>query len=445
MAAKKISQSWNSSTSFILTTTGAVVGLGNIWKFPYEAGQHGGGSFVLLYILFLFVLGVPMLIGEMLLGKHTKKNPVDALVDIATARGHSRRWSLLGWLGAITLLVIFSFYSIVASWALYHLFQLIAHGQDALIHSANAQQQLLNDPFTLMAVTALIMLMSAFIVGRGLHKGLERACTILMPLLLILLLMFCLDNINTPGFSQTVQFMFHFDPSTLTSGIYLAALGHALFTLALGAGCMLTYGCYITDKIHLPYAATTISLLNVICALLSGFALFPIIFNAGMHVSGGATLMFDILPKAILTYSHAPWLGGIFYLLLLSAAITSTVSLIEPWVVMSQARFKASRFSISLAVSSVSFILAIPAIFSFTTGSTLQFQGGPFFNILSSTATEYLLPIGAFGFTICAGWLLPEKAWTSISDNTYLIKVIRWICRTIAPLAILVSLFGKAL
>ena len=218
---------WSNTFSFIVTTTGAVVGLGNLWKFPYEPGQQGGAAFVLLYMAFLFLLGIPMLIGEMLIGKTTHLNPVDALKQIANKQKSNLPWHILGWFGAATLLLVLSFYSIVAGWICYHTANIIIEGKQALLLSSTRQVSLFQQPGTMLACTASFLLINGLIVGKGLHKGLERLSLFLMPLLLIGLLALSLTQIQTQGFLDTYQFMFNIRWEAVTARTCLAALGHA--------------------------------------------------------------------------------------------------------------------------------------------------------------------------------------------------------------------------
>lgn len=385
-----------------------------------------------------------MLIGEMLIGKTTQLNPVDALRTLAKKQQSSTAWQYLGWFGAITLLLILSFYSIVAGWICSHTLDVIISGKDALIQSSSKQNTLFEQPIRMMLCTLTFLLFTGLMVGKGLHKGLERLSLFLMPLLLFGLLILSLSHVYTKGFVDTFQFMFAIKWHAISAQTCLAALGHAFFTLAIGAGAMLTYGSYLSNKTHLPSAATIIALLNLLCALLSGFAFFPILFNAGMSVSSGTTLMFDALPRAIMHWPHAALVGALFYFLLLAAAVTSSVSLVEPWVALLEKRTKKRRIFIALGTCLVGFIIGIPPTLSLTY-PTLGYNQISLFDNIIAMVSQILLPVGALMFTIFAGWLVPKNDWTQLTKSSWTSAYLYQCCRYIAPLAICVSLVGVIL
>ena len=432
MKNQMTSQYWTNTLSFILTTTGAIVGLGNLWKFPYEAGLYGGSTFVIFYMLFLFLIGIPMLIGEMLIGKITHRNPVDALKAIATRAGSSQLWGYLGWFGGIILVGILAFYSIVAGWICFHTFKATYSAffevpSNSLLHAGAYE------PINAFMSTGFFLLITGLVVGMGLHRGLERCSLVLMPLLLIGLSTLCISHIHTSGFTATVQFMFQINIAQISFTALLAALSHALFTLALGAGCMLTYGCYISSNIHLPRAALIIATLNLVCALLSGFAFFPILFNANIPLTPGPSLMFEALPQAIAHWPYASMASITFYLLLFAAALTSSVSLVEPWVLLLQARLPIPRIYCSLGVCAIGMVLAIPAIYSMV-----------FFEQLIDIITRWMLPIGSLLFTVFAGWIVDKKHW-QLTGSYWLNSGIRTCCQLVAPIAICVTLLSSKL
>ena len=350
---KSIHGEWTSRWAFILAATGSAVGLGNIWKFPYIAGENGGGAFVLVYLLCIAIIGVPLMMAEILIGRRGRQNPMNTLKSIAEEEGKSKHWQWLGGMGVLTGFLILSYYSVIAGQAMAYIprafagvFEGVTADGAISIHKA-----LVNDPERLLAWHTIFMLMTVAIVIRGVQHGLEKSVRIIMPALFIIILILVGYGYNTGEyFHQSVDFLFATDFSKLTHTGVLTAMGHAFFTLSLGMGAIMVYGSYLPQKASIFKVSLTISVMDTGVALLAGLAIFPLVFANGLEPGQGPSLIFDTLPIA---FGHMPggeFFGGIFFVLLLFAAWSSGISLVEPivvWLVENKnmTRLRASVYS----------------------------------------------------------------------------------------------------
>ena len=288
---------WSSPWLFILAATGSAVGLGNIWRFPYITGENGGGAFVLLYLFFVFFMGLPILFSEILIGKRAQKNPINAMKFVAQESGAGEHWKFIGALGVIAGCLILSFYSVIAGWCLSYVSDYVT--ADSLVSSfeeANEKlNHLINSPFTLIIWHTLFMLVTVVIVARGLKKGFELATKALMPVLFATLLLLVVHAIIVGDFSRSISYLFQPDFSRLTSKTVLLAMGQAFFSLSIGMGAIMIYGSYLPVGISAGKCALSIALADTSVALLAGFAIFPIVFAYGLEPSQGPGLVFVTL------------------------------------------------------------------------------------------------------------------------------------------------------
>ena len=325
---------WTKRWTFILAATGSAVGLGNIWKFPYMAGENGGGAFVLLYLLFIFAIGIPVMLGEILLGRRGRASPINSMHKLADEARATPFWGGIGWLGALAGLFILSFYSVVAGWAVSYVY-LMASGTFAG-ESAEAISgefgNLVSDPSKLVDWHTLFMAMTVAVVANGIHKGLEMAVQLLMPLLFIMLLILLGYSMTQDTFSDSLVFMFKVDFSKLTEEAILSALGHSFFTLSLGMGAIMAYGAYMSRQQNLASTVVTIGILDTLVALVAGVVIFTIVFANGLEPGAGPSLMFQTLPIAFSQMPGGMILGTMFFILVTAAAWSSAISLAEPAV-----------------------------------------------------------------------------------------------------------------
>jgi len=325
---------WSSRMAFILAVTGSAVGLGNIWKFPYIAGQYGGGAFVLVYLLCVVAIGMPVMMSEILVGRRGRRNPVATMALLGQEESGSRKWRWLGVLGVLAGVLILSYYSVVAGWVLAYVAK---SASGAFTDATAASVAATYSDFTgnVAAVTAahtLFLGATIFVVARGVERGLEQAVRFMVPALLVLMLMLLGYAINSGHFAEGLQFMFSPDWSKLTWGGVLAALGQAFFTLSIGMGSVMAYGAYLSQETSITSTAGAVVAADTGIAILAGLVIFPLVFANGLDPAEGERLIFEILPLAFGQMAAGSIFATVFFVLLSFAAWTSALGLLEPAV-----------------------------------------------------------------------------------------------------------------
>lgn len=438
--SSKITDQWSSKFAFIIAATGAAVGLGNVWRFPYMTGTHGGSAFVLVYILCVIIIGLPIMIAELLIGRRARQNPVTALQNLALEAGASRHWGLLGWFGALALIMVLSFYSVVSGWSIAY----ITHSLSGDFHNLNPTQitglwnNFLSNPWRLLFYHTFFMCLTIGVIIKGVEKGLERATKILMPALYIILIGLVIYAAIIGDFSQGFHFLFDFDSSKITTTVVIAAMGHAFFTLALGAGAMLMYGAYVPRGVNLVQCVLIVSVLDVLVAFLSGLAIFPIVFADHLAPNSGPGLMFVSLP---ITFAHMKGgniVGGLFFLLLLFAAWTASINLAEPLVNITMKHLQWGRTRSALLIGFIAWFLGIGSLLSFNVWKHVQFfHEYSVFDVATNVPTDFILPLGGLGFAIFAGWIMKKSVTqTEVPKAAY--PLWRFLVRYIATAGIIV-------
>lgn len=436
---------WTSQLTFILALTGAAVGLGNIWKFPYMAGDNGGSAFVLIYLLAVLFIGLPVMVAEIVIGRRTQKNPVDALRQVAIEEGRTRHWSLLGWWGIAGLLLTLSFYSVVAGWSIFYLVQsLTGH----LANQSNMQiqhvwQHLMSSPGIMAGYHLLFMALTLIVVARGVEKGLEKANVYMMPILFVILIVLVVyAGIEVPAsFKQSWHFLFDFRFKDVTGGVIINAVGHAFFTLAVGVGAMEMYGSYLSKDTSIGRSVIITAILDVMVAFLAGMAIFPILFHNHLAPQEGPGLMFLSLPMAFSHMVGGYWIGTLFFALLLFAAWTSSINIAEPIVAMLYEKTRLSRGQVCWVVGLVTSLLGLVSVFSFNIWSSVRVFGHfDLFTAITDLSTNIFLPIGGIFYAIFAGWVMRKQhTYGELgfeSDAVYHLWL--WLSRVVAPAGILV-------
>ena len=405
------SQRWSSRWLFVLAAAGSAVGLGNIWKFPYIAGENGGGAFVLIYLVCIAAVGIPIMVSEVLLGRKGRSSPIHTMRKLAKASGRSQRWSVLGWMGVLAGFLILSYYAVIAGWAVNYVW---LSGSGAF-EGASAQavgqsfDDFLASPFELIAYQTAFMILTIWIVGRGVTQGLEAAIRWFMPLLFLLLIALLVYSFNSGGFDQGFAFMFDMKWDAVTADSWLIAMGQAFFTLSLGMGTMMAYGAYVPDDANLGTTVVTIAALDTLIAVAAGLAIFPIVFANGLEVAQGPGLTFVTLPLAFGQMPFGSIFGALFFLLLSFAAITSAISLTEPALSFLVEEYNAKRQRVAISLGVICWALGLGTVFSFNVWSDVTFVGGlTFFDSVDYFSQNILLPLGGMLITFFAIWLLPR-------------------------------------
>ncbi|WP_018715568.1 sodium-dependent transporter [Brachymonas chironomi] len=431
---------WSSRFGFILAATGSAVGLGNIWKFPYMTGVSGGSAFVLTYLLCIALIGVPILVMEWLIGRRAQKNPIQAMEHVALQEGRSRHWKWLGLVGILGAFLILSFYSVIGGWALDYLFRT----GSGTFQGMNGEQTgavfngFLGDAGSLLLWHTVFMGLTMAIVAMGVTGGLERASRIMMPGLVLVLLILVGYGVTTGAAGRAAEFLFTPNWSAINGQVVLAALGHAFFTLSLGMGIMTAYGAYLGQNVNLLGTARTVVLLDTTIALMAGMAIFPLVFSHHLEPSAGPGLIFVTLPIAFGNMTGGTVLGALFFILLSFAALTSSMSLLEPVVALLEEKTPLGRKSATLVAGSVIWLLGVASLLSFNHWSDIQIMGNNIFDFLDKLTSKFMLPLTGLGIIIFAGWFMNQdsiRRELGLEGPGY--TVWRIVSRFVAPLAVI--------
>jgi len=435
--------SWSGRLAFILAATGSAVGLGNIWKFPYITGENGGGAFVLVYLLCIAVIGVPIMMAEILIGRRGRHNPVNTMEQLAHQEGASGLWKLLGWMGIITGIMIFSYYSVIAGWALSYFVDAIqgAFSQITTDGAGKHFNGLLGSWGSLLFWHSLFSVITIFIVAGGVRGGLEKAVTILMPALLLMLVMMVGYAMRNGEFEKGLSFLFTPDFSKLTGEAILTAMGHAFFTLSLGMGAIMAYGAYLPKNVSIGGATITIALADTAVALLAGLAIFPIVFSNGLEASSGPGLIFTTLPIAFGQMPYSTLFGSIFFLLLVFAALSSAISLIEPAVARITEKSGVPRINATLFIGVFSWLLGVGSVLSFNLWSDNKLAGKTFFDWMDYLTSNIMLPLGGLFIALFAGWIMHKHSTQDeLRSKGVSYQLWLFLVRFVAPIAVLIVL-----
>jgi len=392
---------WGSQLGFILAAAGSAVGLGNIWRFPYVAGESGGGAFIAIYVICVAVLGLPIMLSEMALGRASQRNPVGAFKVLKPGTP----WFLVGGMGVICGFVILSFYAVVAGWTLGYFVESVRGS----LSGVGAEQisdhfeEFTKDPLRTTGYFVLMVALSLFIVARGVKGGIERWSIILMPALFVLLLLIVVRSLTLPGAGAGMEFIFQPDFSKLNPDVLLKAMGQAFFSMSLGMGAMLTYGSYLGRDRNMPRSALFIGGLDLLVALLGGMALFPALFAFGMDPQAGPGLVFKTLPVIFDQIPMGQFFMSAFFLLLVVAALTSTISLVEVVAAYFIDERGWSRRKSVMVMGIGTILLGIPSALSTGVLSTDRL-GFDFMSVAGHLSADYMLPIGALFLSLFTGF-----------------------------------------
>ncbi len=434
---------WSSRFTFILAVTGAAVGLGNIWKFPYIAGQNGGGAFVLVYLLCVFGIGLPIMMSEILIGRRGRRNPIATMQLLGEEESGSRAWGLVGVMGVMGGFLILSYYSVIAGWTMAYVVKALSGA------FAGASPEALSDQLDGLRGSVLqsgfwhtlFMGITVSLVALGVERGLERAVTFMVPALVVIMLILLGYSVTSGQFGAGLEFMFQPDFSRLTGDSILAAMGQAFFTLSVGMGSVMAYGAYLPQETSITRTSIAVVSADTAIAILAGMVIFPIILSNGLDpTQAGMGLIFKTLPLAFGTMTGGVVFGPLFFLLLGFAALTSAISLMEPAVAWVVERWHISRASAAITVGSVVYILGFATVLSFNVLSGFTFWQGTLFADIDYLTANIMLPLGGLFITVFAGWVMCRNSTADELDEhagpTY--RIWRFLAQYIAPAAVVV-------
>jgi NSS family neurotransmitter:Na+ symporter len=408
---------WSSGTTFILAAIGAAVGLGNIWKFPYVVGVSGGGAFVLVYVLCVVLIAIPILIGELLIGRLGSKSPPVAMASVAERSGRSRSWAIVGWMGMITGYLIATFYSVIAGWTLAYIFKAAAGFGGASPGEVATQFDLLLDsPATLTAWHTVFLCATLFIVARGLQGGIEKAVKFLMPSLFVMLLVMIGYATVEGDLGAGLSFLFSTDFSKIDGPVILSAIGQAFFSIGVAMGLMMAYGSYVPKTVSLTRASIIIAVADTLVAILAGLMIFPIVFANGLDPASGPGLIFRTLPTAFAGMPGGAIFGAVFFVLLAFAAVTSSISIIEPIVAYGRDKWGMSRVKGCTVFGILAWLIGMLSVFSFNVWSDVAplgafkvFEGKSFFDLIDYFTANLLMPLGGILIALFVGWRVKQE------------------------------------
>jgi len=441
------SESWSGRLTFILASIGAAVGLGNIWKFPYTLGSSGGSAFVLVYVIAILLVATPIMISEMIIGRHARASAPTALRKVAVESGTSRHWGLLGWMGLFALFLVLSFYSVVAGWTAAYLVK-SASGSIAGLSAAEVRAgfgEFTHDSGTVIFWHFLFTAVTIFIVSRGVKIGLERVVRVLMPALFITLVALVINSAFIGDFSTAVDFLFTADLSKLTPAVMLAAVGQAFFSVNVGIGAVLTYSSYLPQDVNIFRSSIIVALGDTLVALLAGLAIFPIVFANNLDPGEGPGLIFVTLSTAFAQMPAGSLIGAGFFLMLVFAALTSSISMLETMTARIIEVPGMTRTKAVLSIGTGTFLMGLITVFSFSSWENVYlldaiptFAGMTPFDLIDYIVTNILMPLGGLLYALFAGWWLSRE--TSIFEmgvgDGAMFKLWLLLVRIVAPLAV---------
>jgi NSS family neurotransmitter:Na+ symporter len=446
---------WTSRVAFILAATGSAVGLGNVWRFPYVTGENGGGVFVFIYIACVILIGIPIMMAEVMLGRRAQLNPIDTMRELAIQEKQSRQWAWVGRAGISAGFLILSYYSVIGGWILAYVFRIagnVFHGMEAA-EVEGVFSALINDPERLIAWHTIFMVVTVGIVARGVEHGLEKAVRYLMPALFGILVVLFIYALTTDAFLEGLKFMFVPDFSKFRGESILAAMGMAFFSLSIGMGAIMMYGSYLPKDASIARTTITVAIADTAVALMAGMVIFPVVFANQMEPAQGAGLVFTILPLAFDNLPMGGFIGTLFFVLLAFAAVTSAISLLEPsvaWLVENKnwAREKAAR-----VCGGIVWLLGLGTIFSFNLWAEykwtqkldlgkvqfLLWKDKSFFDVIDFMTANVMLPLGGLFIALFAAHLMKrESCEDELALEGHHFNLWYFLLRFIAPVAVII-------
>lgn len=437
---KSLHGHWSSRMAFILAVTGSAVGLGNIWKFPYVAGQNGGGAFVLVYLVCVVVIGLPVMMSEILIGRRGRRNPIATMALLGKEEGSSSKWSWIGIMGVAAGILILSYYSVIAGWTLAYIIK-SATGAfvGASAETVSSEFGSFVGQWRMIGLSHTIFMgLTIFVVARGVERGLEQAVRFMVPALLLLMLVLLGYSINSGYFGEGLAFMFTPDFDKLTWNSVLAALGQAFFTLSIGMGAIMAYGAYLPEETSITGASVAVVTADTSIAILAGLAIFPLIFANNLDPADGPGLVFVTLPLAFGQMAGGVFVSTIFFVLLAFAAWTSAIGLMEPAVAWIVERFNRTRAQAAVMIGLTVWFIGIGSVLSFNVLAEFKFLAGTIFDNIDYLTSNIMLPFGGFLIVVFAGWVMCRNSTSDeLGSSGTWFRAWRFLARFVAPVGIL--------
>ena len=448
MAEKSVSKTWSSNYLFLLASIGSTVGLSNIWRFTYLAGENGGGAFVLVYVISLIVMGIPILAAELMIGRRGGKSMVGTFRVLVEKEGLSPAWKYFGWVAMIGVFLILSFYCVIAGMTLdYTVTSFFGMLNDLDATSAvSYYNQLLTNPLRMILSQGIFIAANVWIVAKGIQDGLERSVSWMTPALFVILVALVVYAMFAGQFAKGFSFLFSPDFSKITPTIVLAAFGQAFFSLGIGVGVMLTYGAYMPPNSSILRSAAIISFSDGLASILAGLAIFPIVFQYGLSPAEGPGLIFMTLPIAFSQMPGGGFIGALFFLLLVFAALTSSISLLESIISHLEEVSGIGRKKITIIAGILLWVIGFGTVFSFNILSDFTpfsiikpLHGKTIFGIIDYFGSNLLMPVGGILMAVIAGWIISKSSSReelNIKED-WVFAIWRFLIRFVAPATVL--------
>ena len=429
---------FGSKLGVILASAGSAVGLGNIWRFPTEVGRNGGAAFILVYLCCVFFLAMPVMVSEFVIGRHSKANTVGAYRALAPGKP----WIVAGFMGVLGGILVLSFYSVVAGWTLHYTLQSL--GLRLMGHQDFGEvfNQFVSNPWKPLVYQYVFLLLTHFVVARGVESGIERFSKVMMPMLLVIIVLLSCFSLTMPGAYDGLNFLLKPDFSKVTTRVVLSAMGQAFFSLSVGIGCLATYASYFKKDTNLVKSAVGVCAIDSMVAIMSGFIIFPAAFSvAGVQVDSGPGLVYITLPHVFnMAFENIPFIGylfsALFYVLLLLAALTSTISMHEIATAFIRENYKCSRQKSAVIVTLICIVLGTACSLSFGPWADIKIWDMGFFDLFDFLTAKFIMPLGGILITMFVEWYLDRKLVVDELTNggtvrvrglRFLLFLIRWV------------------
>ena len=458
---------WSSKLFFIFAATGSAVGLGNIWKFPYMTAESGGGAFVLIYIVSVIFLALPIMCAEILIGKRGKQNPVNSLRTLSSEASYYYKresdpllyrtttakkqfentdifsnWELVGWMGILAGIFILSFYSVIAGWTLSYIIKSTT-STFYLISAADASatfNSLISNPKELILWHTVFMILTCYIVSKGIKSGIENAIKFLIPGLFLILILLAIYTFSLSGFSQAMSYFFIADFDKVNSDVVLSAMGMAFFSLSIGMGSLMIYGSYLPDDTSIFQVSAAVAFFDTLVAVLAGIIIFPIVFTYNLDPSAaGPGLIFETLPIAFGEMNFGSLIATAFFILLFFAAITSSISLIEPAITFVIEKFSMSRLYATSILGILTWSLGIFTVLSFNHLSGFTLFGMTIFDNLDYLTSKIMLPLGGLLMALFVGYVMNKSiVFNELKGSSILLNLWYTLLKILSPILIVI-------
>lgn len=444
--------SWSSTLTYVLVTAGATIGFGATWRFPYLVGENGGGAYVIVFIIAMFVIGIPMILVENVIGRRASVNALDAYDPKYQRKNFSKFWKIVGYTGLLGAYGIIAYYMVLGGWVLTYIFNILSGNLDISspidkeITQSFYSENIEYSPLMITFYTLIFVVLNYIVLIRGLSEGLEKAMKFLMPLLMLCLIGVVIRNLTLEGASEGIKFYLYPDFSKINAKLFIAVLGQVFFALSLGFAVMITLSSFLDKKENMVKTALLTAMINTVIAILAGFMIFPSLFTFGLEPDSGPRLVFEVLPIVFSKMHFGSAVALAFFVLLLTAAFTTSITLYEPLITVAQEKLKFSRKKATFWVLFLTFILGnLPCILAYGPLRDVRILDKNIFDAFDFISGNIFFVLTALGAAIFVGWVLKDEAKKELSQgftNKTVIDIWFYYVKFIVPIVILIVFYN---